>query len=233
MAETSITIGKKIQYLLDKVDIKDSLLTFGFVKNFRDKMNIGIPEGIINYCLLYAFLKMNEWYKGREGYWKINETKLKASLIKTLWDESKCTIYADPLISKGKYEWKMKLIEIDAAVSYIGVASNMTAINGHFYGAKGAVPMSGGYSYAYTEYDKYGRRMSHKMSGSVVWPNEYEIGLKPGDIFTVHLDLDEKTVGWSKNDKFIGNAFENIEDASYRLVISVPADCDSIFEFVE
>ena len=135
-------------------------------------------------------------------------------------------------ISTGKHDWKIKMIAVRAAQTYIGIASNMAAIDGYFYGLRGGTAKNGGFCYAYTEdMSMMTRRMSHEMGGSERWPEDNSITLKSGDIFTIHLDLDKRTVGWSINDHFIGNAFKNVEQASYRLVITV--ECHSIFEFIQ
>ena len=43
---------------------------------------------------------------------------------------------------------------------------------------------------------------------------------KSGDNITVHLDLNEKTIGFSHNNTFLGVAYDNVEDGNYRLAIS-------------
>ena len=55
MAESSSTIATKIQSLLDTVDTKNMLLTFGFVRESGATSNIDIPNDIINYCVIYTF----------------------------------------------------------------------------------------------------------------------------------------------------------------------------------
>ena len=40
-----------------------------------------------------------------------------------------------------------------------------------------------------------------------------------GDIITLHLDLDARTLSFSKNDKFIGIAYKNIAKVSYRIAV--------------
>ena len=76
MAQTSNSIGSNIQSLLSRVTINDIKAISGFIRGIDDKLNI--PIDIINYCVIYAFLRINQWYKGTDEYWKIDESKLKA-----------------------------------------------------------------------------------------------------------------------------------------------------------
>lgn len=229
MAETSTTISGKIVSLLERVGVKEKLLTFGFV---REIDRLYIVDEIINYCVIYAFLKTSEWYKGKPGCWIIDDTKLKAvaRVIENMGNFG-FTIYGSPEVSEGVYEWKIKLVEIEAEKIYIGLASDMKGLDSYFYGATSPTAINGGYCYAYTEYQKAGYKMNHTMGASQFYASN--TCLSNGDILTIHLDLKNKTVGFSQNGKFLGVAFENIPMASYRVVITVYGDVDGkTFEFV-
>ena len=76
-----------------------------------------------------------------------------------------------------------------------------------------------------------GRKLYHN-----VWqPQHYHYSAmyQEGDVITVHLDLDNKTVGFSRNDIFLGIAFRNIRVVSYRLAINVEPGSQHVFEFVD
>ena len=234
MSETSSSISNKIVSLLDRVDDDKKLLTFGFVREIDDKLKI--PDEITNYCVIYAFLKIAEWYKGRRGYWIIDDTKLKATAKELGFRDrdsyEDLTIYGNPEISEGKYEWKIKFSVVNFEQGYVGIASDMRGLDSYFYGASSLTAKKGGYCYAYTEHVYHGQayKMDHTMSGS----QPYASGcLSDGDILTIHLDLNNKTVGFSRNEQFLGIAFEDVPVASYRLVISIYGDVGGqTFEFV-
>ena len=184
-------------------------LTFGFVRNVSIQ---DIPDEIVNFCVVYAFLKLNEWYQGGK-YFKI-ESKYVAKMEQC---NHFSTIYGSPVISKGKHEWKVKCGSESYPGSnlfYIGIASSMHAVDQHFFGANNNAAKDESKNYAFRPFvDK----MSHKMTVCERFnPSKYESGV----IVTVHLDLDKKTIGFSKDDEFIGVAFDNVQDAEYRLAIS-------------
>lgn len=45
--------------------------------------------------------------------------------------------------------------------------------------------------------------------------------LKSLDIITVHLDLHKRKIGFSHNDKYLGDAYDDVELSEYRLASSV------------
>ena len=53
------------------------------------------------------------------------------------------------------------------------------------------------------------------------YPKSKSVEIKTGDVVTIHLDLDDRTLGYSKNDEYLGIAFENVKKSSYRLAISM------------
>ena len=230
-SEDSSTIESKIKILLTKTNKVDALLTYGFI---RDIDITNIPDSIINYCIIYAFLKINEWLKGGDR-WKIDESKQIAT--KSKGESMYQTIYANPLISKGKHEWKIKIMDYDTSGStavdcYIGIASSMHCLETYFFGRNGIAARDGAKSYSYVH---FGNKMDHTMSGSVVYPNvdeQHEATMKRGDIITVHLDMDERTIGFSRNKRYLGVAFENIEVEAYRLAISCYSGRETKFMFV-
>ena len=234
MAESSATIPYKMAELLKKVDSDQILLTFGFVREIN--IALSIPDSIINFCIIFTFLKINEWYIGTTNRYEISDSKLIATLNSSkprrYW--SYATIFANPIISEGKHKWKIKLIQFGITDIYVGVTSNMHCLEhrkSYFYGIT-SPNAANGYSYAFTQFSGQSNKMDHTMGASQDYPDDYVL-FTVGDIITVHLDLDKKTVGFSKNDEFMGIAFTNIEPASYRLAISGANRLQSVFELCD
>ena len=232
MAHNSNSIESNPTELLSKVRVRDIDITRGYLRESK----VIIPSEIVDYIIIYAFLFINEWFKGGE-HWVIGETKLIATRNAiTEWRHSFSfsTIYANPEISRGKYEWKVKILsgKLDhynkwLNTVYIGISSEIRDLNHAFYGMNGV----GATSYAYLN---VGHVMDHTMPGSKNWPSaEDPVSYDEGDVITVHLDLDQATVGFSKNDEFIGVAFDNIDTTkSYRLAVSPSSDNKWEFELV-
>ena len=129
MSESSDTIENGIVRLLQKVPIYKVLLTFGYI---HQNVILDIPDEIVNYCVVYAFLMTNEWYKGGK-YWKIDANKRIATRKGV---NGYSTMYANPAVSQGQHEWKIKLIPDESTThdAYIGIASKMHCLNTHFFG---------------------------------------------------------------------------------------------------
>ena len=212
MAQNSCRIVSKMKHLLSKIDEKEIKATYGFVRSISSN---DVPNEIVNYCVIYAFLKLNEWLKGG-GPFKLRSKYLAVA------DEIATTtssIYGNNVISKGKHDWKVKITHSGATYGltfdYIGIADSMHCLDSHFYGSRGIAARDGAKNYAYLSFKSI---MSHEMSASRIWkPCQFQ----SGDTVTVHLNLDDKTVGFSHNDTFLGIAFENIEDGHYRLAMSI------------
>ena len=85
-----------------------------------------------------------------------------------------------------------------------------------------------GYAYHTTGY-----LMNHKMSSAEIWsPDGFSTACNHGDIITVHLDLEIKSIGFSRNDKWLGTAFTDIDNTkSYRLALSVIGTHNKDFQF--
>ena len=92
--------------LLNRVDDIYILLTFGFVRSIGLE---DVPVEIMNYCILYAFLRMNEWFTGGVQ-WNIDESKY--ITYGDNKDGKTSTIHANPVISRGKHTWKIKITAI-------------------------------------------------------------------------------------------------------------------------
>ena len=228
-SEDSKSIVVKMNEHLTRVEDKNIYVVFGFV---RSVFSNEIPDEIINYCVVYAYLKINHWYKGGQ-HWKINNSKLIASGDGTIDIESFKTIYANPIISKGKHEWKIKILfqESEWHIFYIniGIATSLHCLQQHFHGSYEGAADNGAKNYVFVDFT---HKMSHEMQIAERWAAEREI--KNGDTITTHLNMDEKTLAFSINDEYLGVAFDNIDnDANYRFAICMIGKWNKTFEFVE
>lgn len=184
MSEDSESIISKMKYLLEKVDRMDIITTYGFVRTMVK--NDKIPDEIINYCVVYAFLKLNEWREGG-SYFNIKSKYLAEAAEFTQTGATTVTVYGNPVISKGKHDWKVKITQKGPSMSmynYIGIADdNMHCINAHFFGQYAPSADKGAKNYAYVNFNG---RMNHSMNGSQNW---IKCMFKSGDTISVHLDL--------------------------------------------
>ena len=208
MALTSETIGDKIKECLSEIDEVDKMLVYGYIKEVF--LNENCPSEIMKYCAIFAFLKWRCWLNGGEnwsinGYQAVRDGECKI--------DSWSTMYADPVIKTGKYEWRIKIIEKSTDFG-IGLTSNMNNLNKYGIGRNG-----GDFGYFYLS---YGGIMPFDKRNSTDYPSrKTKVLYKAGDIITVHLDLDEGVIGFSKNDKYLGDAFMDIMRVEYRLAVCV------------
>ena len=126
---------QNIKDLLAKVPSEKVIATQGFLKQNK----ADLPNAIVNYIIVYAFLWINEWFKGGSG-WIIDETRLIARISV---DAPRCTIYANPEITQGKHEWKIKLNQGQfqgwGHKIYIGIASSTDCLDAYHYGSASAI----------------------------------------------------------------------------------------------
>eukprot|EP01084_Bolivina_argentea_P210384 358109_1 len=203
MALTSDCIDDKIKLALTKIHFKDKLLVCGFIRNILVSI---APSEIVNYCIIFAFLRWNCWLKGGE-HWVIEKYVAKLVTIRKSYEFK--TIYADPVISKGKHEWKIKIIEQSTDI-FVGISSaNFTKLDWCFIGKNE------------NSFIKNYTHMSYAFGGKICPSTKTRKIFKTGDIISVHLNMEDLTLGVSVNDTFLGNAFEKMEKASYRLAVSV------------
>ena len=201
----SNSIEIQINELLKDINDKDKLLTFGFFTIYcMNKYNIIIPPEIINYCIIYAFLLINCWLKCGNDI-TMNE-RIASRTIKEY--DANSTVYGNQLVSSGKHEWKIKIIKCNTESICIGIGETTNYCNDCFTGKAKNNYNESSYGYGYGNNAlKFGPFLVESFG------EEYT----NNDIITVHLDLNRRTIGFSKNDKFIGIAYENITATSYRL----------------
>ena len=233
MSQNSNRLHGDMTQLLTRIDERNVLATFGFVRRICLE---DIPPAIIHFCVVYAFLKVNEWLKGGDG-WNIDETKSIAFGNETVGEMS--TIYANPIISSGKHEWKIKISSIGdqgtySSYVYIGIATSMHCLDQHFFGYYGGAADCGAKNYVFLDFHM---KMSHKIEDAVNYPKNNcdgkEYRCKDEVLLTVHLDMDERIVGFSLDDKFLGVAYNDIDDGEYRLAISMMGRKNRKYEFIQ
>ena len=215
-----------IEFLLRKVKNKHKLLISGYLKQCQLAMDLHIPNEIANFIIINGYLLSTQWI--RRGKWIIDQTKFIAIRQSS---EIESIIYANPCVSKGKHYWKVKIdhnnngcyigIIFSEDSSYIYRRSRCSLFHRRNYGVQG---------YAY---HTKGYLMNHKMSSAAIWsPDGISTACNHGDIITVHLDLELKSIGFSRNDKWMGTAFTDIDNTkSYRLALSVIGIHDKDFQF--
>ena len=94
----------------------------------------------------------------------------------------------------------------------IGIASTTNHTNDYFY-HKTKDP----YNYAWSLLAGSSKKVSHRDDAT-----NYGDVTKSGDIIGLHLDFNAKTIGFSKNGKFLGVAFRNIyTGCSYRIAVQI------------
>ena len=234
MSENSTTIVQNMKELISKFHDKNILVTFGFVREIDLKE---IPVEIITYCVIYAFLSINEWFMAGPQ-WIIDDNKYIAyGCDNYKYDKygTFSTVYANPVISNGKHEWKIKITSTDPKVGfhvssncYIGISENKYSLD------YGTFMHKWEKYYAFYQFDE---KSSPTMSGE----QDYPLGVdyysrwdwKDGDIMTVHLDMEQRTIGFSLNKTFLGIAFDDIEDGDYRLAICMYGRKNKQFEFIQ
>lgn len=235
MALNSTNLCNDVRALLKKIELRQVLVTFGFIRELEIET---IPDSIINFCVIYAWLRVNEWYKGVENDHTISESKLQVTLLKSLRDIAWSSVFANPVISKGKHQWKVKVLTSKTKYIYLGIASNTDCLddtgNHYFFGSESATSTDG-YSYCMVHSEGASRKLDHTMHCS---DNFYDNDgnpfiFKQGEMVSIHLDLDEKTVGISKNDEEVVITFQNIEPSSYRFVFTASTGQEHILELCE
>ena len=243
MSHDSNTIVNKMKLLLTKVNDQHVLIAFGFVREINSKY---IPVEIMSYCIVYAFLRINEWIKAGSD-WNIDQNKYIAYGQKKYINDSFAsfsTVYSNPVISNGKYEWKIKIKLNDSDTHssfelhghrfhlfssvYVGISTSMDFVDSYGFG---------GNKHKYYAFGKFQSKTSHLVNGSVDYPegiDSYDkFQFKDVVLMTVHLDMEQRTIAFTINDKFLGVAFDDIDDGDYRLAISVFGRKNKIFEFIQ
>eukprot|EP01083_Nonionella_stella_P153131 491547_1 len=129
-------------------------------------------------------------------------------VTKVVDNQEWATAYGSQQVATGIHEWKIKIVKSDAAL--IGITTSVNDINDD---SEDSFDQRTG-SYAY--YSKSGRKLASTK------PSAYGEASSNGDVITVHLDFDNNTLAFSKNDEFLGIAFDNIASQKpCRLAVSI------------
>ena len=75
--------------------------------------------------------------------------------------------------------------------------------------------------------------MSHTMGWAKRWFQDGQRTIKNGDIITAHFEMDKKTLGFSINEEYLGELFDDIEDGNYRFAVCMVGTWNKTFQFIE
>eukprot|EP01084_Bolivina_argentea_P246388 412348_1 len=180
---------------------KIELACYGYVKQMENKYHFThqIPMHLVEIILLYY--PRFWWFKGN------NRFTINGSTVKSQNTNCNKTVYGFYEVSVGKHEWKIKVIQCTTYLM-IGIASNTKHLD-CFYEKHDICT----YSY-YSDGRKF-------MNGSQdLYPDGIPVKFGNGDIMTVNLDLDKRTISFCKNGHDLGILCDKIDtNHKYRLAI--------------
>jgi len=108
----------------------------------------------------------------------------------------------DEFYSSGMYSWQIKIDSNLSSWIFIGVVAKTWS--GYSNISSGYVGQAAD-SWAYGSYNGWGK--THSAANSV-WGSTYVTG----DIITINLNMDKKSIGFAKNDTDYGEAFQGLPD---------------------
>ena len=229
MAHSSNSIVKDVNKLKKIIQLKHILLSNGFMRKYAlNEHNMDIPPSIIDYIMLYAFLFFEFWCKSGDAIHIVSDivaTHIKKSQLDNNQRRQYYynSVYGNQYVSSGKHEWKIKTKNISSEwgrYALIGISWNTDHCDNHFhYQNPGA-----GYGLL-TKGSLCDIRNKWISSDACKWR------IYLNDIVTIHLDLDDYKLGYSRNGKYLGDAFVDIERKSYRLSVSM-LEKDSSVEII-
>eukprot|EP01083_Nonionella_stella_P276585 939862_1 len=122
-----------------------------------------------------------------------------ATVTKSEQNSKWATAYGSQLLSTGKHEWKIKMVNCDAAMIGITTSAPKAADDKGqdvFWGLRNT-------------YGYYTHNGSKIVAGEF---SDYGANVKSRneDVITVHLDLDNHTLAFSNNDTLLGVVSNNI-----------------------
>ena len=124
------------------------------------------------------------------------------------------TAYGIEEVKSGQHEW---FVKITGGSAMIGVSSDTK------WGSNQFIWQQDNNSYAY--YGDDGNKYSHEKFQKESYGNKFATG----DIVGVHLDLNSKSISFSKNGKNMGVAYKAINIGSkYRLAITLYSKKDKV-----
>ena len=182
---------------------KEELIIYGWVHENAKIIKRNIPKDIMDIIdLYYEFFEWDDM--ASNSYFEINGNKIKAILGS--WTSG----FSKNYISSGIINWKLK---INNQYVMIGIISNESRHKGrnHFWRVKG------GFSY----FGFGGNCFRQKLDGYDEEWKKYGEHYDKNDIITVHLDMNELQLSFSKNDINQGIIpWKLIKNTKYHLAIA-------------
>eukprot|EP01084_Bolivina_argentea_P262816 444606_1 len=210
----SNTFINEINNLLKEIENDNILLTYGFVRQVVITCKLNVPTSIINYLIIYSFLKLDYWLEDDNHKMIIDGHYARPSTtdILAMSVSLPVTTYGNQLVSKGIHEWKIQIIK-HARRAVVGIVS-VRCTAPCFYTTK--YP-----NYAYS-YD--GEKTNYNIDRWQPYTYDKEkIEFKDEDIIGIHLNLNKNTIGFSKNEIFIGIAYDNVPEIKYKMAVTMPS----------
>ena len=218
-----------LKQLKSNMDNDTDCLIHGYIKeNERilqnDNTDIIIPPLIIYTCLMYYWIR--EYFDDYEPAQIIrSDDKLTIKTKQCGYSHSSFGKTKIDSLSDGIYEWKLKIVEeirhgVGSRISAILGVSTCDDTTSAFWKDDKKLSYS---------YNGYGQKYSHCNI------TNYATGYKSGDTVGIILNLWNKQVSFSVNEKSQGVAFKNISygaDIQYRLSVSF-ASADMSIEIVD
>ena len=205
-----------------EISIKDTIN--GYLRRIQQLLGAdtiyhdSIPSLVSYWCLLFYYIK--ECFDAAKSDPNSSYSKDNTLAIKSSRGSQGC-IFLTQVVNQGVHKWKFKLVSIQNYAVTIGVWKGDKTDNTHRISADG---FSQGRCYAYI--------VNHCIctpgDGEV---RRYEYGkknCKSGDEVEMVLDLNKRELSYSVNDKALGIAFKNIQQTSYRAVLSIWKTGDAV-----
>ena len=220
--ENSHTIGRKMNHLMQRIKAQEILAMAGYIRqimSYGQRYQIHkIPVDIMNYCIVYAFLVVNEWCKvdSYKYVYKFDNEYLVAEIVRNYNNFGWQTLIANPIVSQGTYEWKVRIRD-----DY-GDFEDDNYYHNPMYVHIGLTTKN------MVKGDEMGYINLNDEAMDEIMTYKWGINISPfyssGDIVTLHLDLDNKVIKFWNNDEYIGIALENVKKDNYRLIVCVHAN---------
>lgn len=200
-------MSKLQEFALDKIDSRTKHLVNGYIREMDSILKQIIPDPIIHFILSFYYLG-DYFAKFDTKYWKITDKNTTIEKLKRGgWSIPSC--FGNMIIRSeqgGIYQWIFKLLKTNTCMDF-GISSNCN--------------MDQAFSVCDDSSNYCARYAAHKVSKDkqVYWPGFH---YKTGDKLTMELNLDQKSLSFYVNEKFIGIAWDNIDvgpDINYRMAV--------------
>ena len=187
--------------------IKTDILVAGYVRNIGKSCRLLIPDDINKICFKFWLITVcDEWDKKLSS----NRVEIDGQIIKSNEDYSFASIYGCLGVSKGSYEWQIKLLS-DISWFCIGIIEdNEEIMTKYVHGCEWVVDNGCCIN-----------EMGHFYFGATTPKiDKYMDSLKKaGAVVTMTLDMNKHTLSYKVNDKDYGIATDKLNKSKYRLAI--------------